>query len=185
MIARRAFLVVTGTSIGGWAIGSSVFAMPALSSTPSIRPTSTPSVATTTTVRADAIEPQPDESLPDDEPTLAIFDPARAAGQRFADDATQRGHIVLPLEGDAGIFWYRTVLPSLARSSDIGRPPALHGLTSHADFFILSTLAASAGMTVSRDRLPFDAFTAPHDPLTNSIAHLPPPHVVWRCACST
>ncbi|WP_175105856.1 hypothetical protein [Pararobbsia alpina] len=108
---------------------------------------------------------------------LLIFDPAIALACAVAAQARRNGEFALPLEGDAGTFWYRSILPLLQQDARAPAPGgftpenlgsgapgphngdvfehriAMTGLTPHAAFFVLSTLAMGAGMGVSSRRL--------------------------------
>jgi hypothetical protein len=181
MIARRQFLVATMSVIGGWAVAPRV-AWPAWtgSRTATTRVPAPLPVTTAGGEMADTL-PHPDDTRIETH-ALTIFDPAFALACDAATCARQRGERVLPLEGDAGTFWYRAILPFVQRASyastrkgwregsegdegddraggaggAVQHRIAVAGLTSHADFFVFSTLAASAGMSFSSRRTPGD-----------------------------
>jgi hypothetical protein len=108
--------------------------------------------------------------------TLLIYDPAFALACRVATHARRNGGFALALENDAGALWYRSILPFLEQDAHVprrdgaalaqrpggvqghGNTDALEqaititGLTPHAAFFVLSTLAITAGMRISNSR---------------------------------
>jgi hypothetical protein len=108
--------------------------------------------------------------------TLLIYDPAFALACRVATHARRNGGFALALENDAGALWYRSILPFLEQDAHapprdraafaqrpggvqghgntdtLEQPIAITGLTPHAAFFVLSTLATTAGMRISNSR---------------------------------
>ena len=85
---------------------------------------------------------------------LLIFDPelptGRAVAARTHLDTKGYESLLVPLEGDPGALWYREILPMLAPGGP-RHASAIRGWTSHADFFVLSTLAASIGLSISSE----------------------------------
>ncbi len=171
MIARREFLIVSVASIGGYFAGT-------LSSAATVAARFAPTAPSLDRPRGDASDsdedPQPVDAPRTSSPRIVVFDPTFARGRALADDARRRGDVVLPLDGDAGTFWFRTVLPRLAPTGTL-----LEGLTSHADCFVLSTLAASAGMRAFPVSRAHDGVQTPNIERTvadGSDTH----HVAWR-----
>lgn len=80
--------------------------------------------------------------------------------ERFVDLQSSRihtlaGHLgesdgarVVHIDGDAGVLWHRTLQPLIAPDADAParRIASIDGWTSHADWFVLSTLAARYGI---------------------------------------
>jgi hypothetical protein len=139
MVGRRQFLVVTSSAIGAgiaWPWGAQ--AAWRVAPVPSVLPSSPLRAA----AHAELKDGQP-------APALMIFDPAFALACAVASAARRTGQSTLELEGDVGTFWYRSILPLLQPTGAPERRLTLTGITPHATFFVLSTLATVAGMSVS------------------------------------
>jgi hypothetical protein len=145
MVRRRQFLLATASAIGGAAVLPQA-AWPAWSSPAATAPR-----------------------------TLLIYDPASGPACAAAVSHARRGGVhALPLEGDPGALWYRSIAPLLeqdTRRPDLdpgnpahragGLPMTITGLTPHAAFFVLSTLASVMGMRASSRLLSHEP-SAPH-----------------------
>jgi hypothetical protein len=158
MVGRRQFLIVTSSAISAgmtWPWGAQaawrVAALPC--ALPPVLPSSLPLQPMGHTGDIEDGNP-PSHAAGESRPTppspaLLIFDPAFALACAVASEARLAGQPTLGLEGDAGTFWYRSVLPLLQSDGMPEHRLSLNGLTPHATFFVLSTLATAAGMSVS------------------------------------
>jgi hypothetical protein len=190
MVGRRQFLIATGSAIGGGiALPQAAWSAWRTADMPAALPLPATTVPGGNPLdvakdEGEAVSPDaPDisESPASGAPrTLLIFDPAFPLACTVAAHARHSGRVALPLEGDAGTFWYRSILPHLqqdAQALDRDGVSAEHhnrgasehhngdtfehrvaitGLTPHAAFFVLSTLATGAGMHTSSRRLASD-----------------------------
>jgi hypothetical protein len=185
MLARRQFLIGSA-SISGWAIASRISTWAASVLAPRSTGMSA-SNGTSAVNEGDATLATGDRQHPHVSHALLIFDPALPSGRAFAAQARARPgeykQFVMPLEGDVGALWYRAILPQLSSGAPIPFD-TIRGWTSHADFFVLSTLATTVGLSISTQA----GTPAPQTPATAPlVAAVPsgPREVVWNFTLAT
>lgn len=132
-LTRRGFLIIAASLAGGWtALGR---ALPAWAEA---------APHADLGVEAERITPDHPASI------LQIVDD-RLAPDPMPIDLVNAD--VIRLDGDAGALWHRVLCPLLDRVDRADRATSqrrvihIHGFTSHADWFVLSTLAAAYPVT--------------------------------------
>ncbi len=74
---------------------------------------------------------------------MVVFNERYADARLFASTFSAHAGTVLPMNGDAGLLWYRKL-----RASVQNRASRIAGIGTHVDLLVLETLARDAGLRV-------------------------------------